>query len=397
MAEPPAKKREFNRPVVFTTPGYQTDVRLTVFDQDFHVHSVLLKIHSAFFRKFLDSPDKVPQVTVANLSVSGDISTPAGASRISCSGAPPVFKYHWITEIDGDNSAGWYLTAAKSNNSQANFSTFSGEQLREIAMFNTMMCAIYLKPYTIESCADLLVLTRLADFYCTLSIVSRTLNIAFHTSPTLINQIPQSRCEVFAAAAKLRNELLFREALVWIVGPWGKPTYKNLRDPKLKKVAHRAWTEVCAKIAEVHHLLMIAIASEALGNLIQLEDVEVNKAMNIATRAITRRFKVAVPRYFRKLDLALRKDPNIYSQEPELHKLIKQLRMSKLNLNKGIFEPGKQILVVQDNNGPDDYDEEENSDSDYDEDFENPGMEDHFLCAEIEDEDLPWDINETDF
>ena len=34
------------------------DTRLTVLRQEFHVHSVILKLHSAFFRKFLDSEDK---------------------------------------------------------------------------------------------------------------------------------------------------------------------------------------------------------------------------------------------------------------------------------------------------------------------------------------------------
>ncbi|KAG4428514.1 hypothetical protein IFR05_016003 [Cadophora sp. M221] len=400
MAEPAAKKQKFSEPVVFTTPDYQPDVHLSVFDQDFHVHSVFLKLHSAFFRKFLDSPDKAPQVTVANASASGDVSTPVEVSRISLAGPPPVFKYHWVTEIDGDNSAGWYLTATKSDTSHANFSTFSGDQLTEIAMFNAMMCAIYTKPYAIESCADLLVLTRLADFYCALSIVSRTLDIAFHTSPALINQIPQFRCEVFAAAAKLRNRLLFREALVWIVGPWRVPTYNNLEDPELKKVAHRAWTEICVKIAGINYSLMNAVETESVGGMIPFEDVEVSKALNIAVKFIVRGFKVTMPRYFRKLDLTLGKDRRIYSEEPGLYKLIKQLRANKLVLNKGSFESGKSMVVYQDNNDYgdyDDYDYRESSDSDDEVPYHNPGMEDHFLCAEIEDEDLPWDVNEVDF
>jgi hypothetical protein len=67
MAQPASKKQKTNEeppsPVVFQSPGLQPDVRLTVFDKEFHVHSVLLKLHSAFFRKFLDSPDKAKEAT----------------------------------------------------------------------------------------------------------------------------------------------------------------------------------------------------------------------------------------------------------------------------------------------------------------------------------------------
>jgi len=38
----------------------ELDTHLHVFDQDFDVHSGILKLHSAFFFKFLDSPEQVP-------------------------------------------------------------------------------------------------------------------------------------------------------------------------------------------------------------------------------------------------------------------------------------------------------------------------------------------------
>jgi len=46
-------------PVVFKSPNLQPDVRIKVFDAEFHVHSTILKLHSNFFRKFLDGPDKL--------------------------------------------------------------------------------------------------------------------------------------------------------------------------------------------------------------------------------------------------------------------------------------------------------------------------------------------------
>jgi hypothetical protein len=90
---PPAKKAKTSndgpKPVVFTTRGLTADVRLGVFNAEFHVHSVVLKMHSAFFFKFLDSPDKASPATVA----------------------PGVFKYEWVTKIDEDGS--WSLVDAR--------------------------------------------------------------------------------------------------------------------------------------------------------------------------------------------------------------------------------------------------------------------------------------------
>jgi hypothetical protein len=64
MAEPPLVKKQkvvkVKAPIIFKQArlGAQ-DTYLTVFNQEFHVHSMLLKLHSAFFGKFLGSPDKV--------------------------------------------------------------------------------------------------------------------------------------------------------------------------------------------------------------------------------------------------------------------------------------------------------------------------------------------------
>lgn len=70
-------------PVVFKSPGLQPDVRLKVFDTDFHVHSVVLKLHSNYFRRFLDAPDK-----------------PEGP-------ASPLFRYEYSTVVDEDGT--WAL------------------------------------------------------------------------------------------------------------------------------------------------------------------------------------------------------------------------------------------------------------------------------------------------
>jgi hypothetical protein len=65
--------------VVILNTSLKPDTRLRVFSTDFHVHSSALKLHSAFFRTFLDSPDKAT-------ATSGS------------------FRYTWFTKVDEDGS-----------------------------------------------------------------------------------------------------------------------------------------------------------------------------------------------------------------------------------------------------------------------------------------------------
>lgn len=70
-------------PDVFFSPGLKPDTRFTVFEKEYHVHSVILKLHSNYFRRFLDSPDKE--------------AAPVDA----------LFKYDYVSVVDKDGS--WAL------------------------------------------------------------------------------------------------------------------------------------------------------------------------------------------------------------------------------------------------------------------------------------------------
>lgn len=72
---------------MFEALGLKPDVRFKVFDNEFHLHSTVLKLHSEFFLKFLDSAEKeVLQDTI----IQG-------------------FKYEWNSMIDGD---GWHMVVS---------------------------------------------------------------------------------------------------------------------------------------------------------------------------------------------------------------------------------------------------------------------------------------------
>jgi hypothetical protein len=84
----PAKRQKNEEviPIIFTTPDSKPDIRIKVFNKEFHVNSVMLKLKSAFFREFLD-PLNCPQ-------------------RSSV-----AFKYEWFTKID--DAGGWTLSCGR--------------------------------------------------------------------------------------------------------------------------------------------------------------------------------------------------------------------------------------------------------------------------------------------
>lgn len=88
MAPPPAKKQKTDPkpPIIFKSPGMKPDIYFKVFNQEFHVTSMVLKLTCGFFRTFLDpSGGKLPKST------------------------QPAFASEWLTRIDDDGT--WELSS----------------------------------------------------------------------------------------------------------------------------------------------------------------------------------------------------------------------------------------------------------------------------------------------
>jgi hypothetical protein len=83
-------------PVVFNARGMTLDVRITVFETVFHVHSQILKLHSYFFLTFFDSADKKVD------------------KRAAGGQSDATFKYEWITKIV-DEGKDWQLVSKGAN------------------------------------------------------------------------------------------------------------------------------------------------------------------------------------------------------------------------------------------------------------------------------------------
>jgi hypothetical protein len=125
MVPPPTKKQKIESlpksPIIFQSPGLKPDVSLKVFDVEFYVHSIVLKLHSAFFRKFLYSANKAASRSTnsaANFDASGSASdgtTPPEASATRPSMVFGAFKYKWVTKIDECEEDKWHLVSDNPN------------------------------------------------------------------------------------------------------------------------------------------------------------------------------------------------------------------------------------------------------------------------------------------
>ncbi|KAG4428676.1 hypothetical protein IFR05_015841 [Cadophora sp. M221] len=106
----------------------EPDRQLQVFDQTFLLHSSALKLHSTYFRKLLDSPDK-----------------PATSTG--------KYRYSWIREIDG-NGPEWSLISdhtMQQGVERGDLSGFSCDKRASEMSFHSFLCAIYNRPYQVET------------------------------------------------------------------------------------------------------------------------------------------------------------------------------------------------------------------------------------------------------
>lgn len=74
------------------------------------------------------------------------------------------------------------------------------EEAAEQSAFEKLICALYLKPHSIDSVIELSNIARLASFYCTLRMVSTSLHATLPNSPGLIREIPSNCVEVLIVA-----------------------------------------------------------------------------------------------------------------------------------------------------------------------------------------------------
>ncbi|KAH9215144.1 hypothetical protein DL95DRAFT_364805 [Leptodontidium sp. 2 PMI_412] len=175
-------------PVVFTARGLEIDTRLRVFDTVFHVHSTILRLHSQYFYKFLDSADKA-----AGMSNEG-------------------FKYDWVTKIV-DGGKDWQLAGDLNLPEWKTCPHVNSGQRMQTNAFHNVLRAMYALPYILNHGHSIIIMTELARFYMCLPIISRTLDGAISRSPRYFGiQVRNSRSHVIFEKGMAAEAVATRES-----------------------------------------------------------------------------------------------------------------------------------------------------------------------------------------
>lgn len=228
---------------------------------------------------------------------------------------------------------------------------------------------MYNRPYTIDSGNDLLILTRQADFYCALPIVSATLSAAL-IEGKLFKELDWSKktendrdfeegCffmimeRLLYMGLKLRHRLLFRECFIHIVGLWQHHKNKSakiMRDPVVRLLVEKAHAELNTKILKVFQsALFIALKDP---QKLPKQEKEVLSGDFGSPEQTAQFWRLALIRATVRTDW----DESDFPKRP-----IKILLASNLVFDRTGFGAGEGIY------------------------------ERVFLCADIADEDMPWE------
>ncbi|KAF7946303.1 hypothetical protein EAE96_009304 [Botrytis aclada] len=220
---------------VYKLPGHKVDVKLLVFDHEIHCHSLMLKLGSAYFRKFLDSADK----------------TSASANA--------TFKYEYVTIQDTPEDVPSLEVASKIKD-RGDKPVDAGSDHWYIAVKNMTDC-MYGKSFTLTSVRDIDSLVKVADFYGAMPVVSRALDTIFFRSPKFIEQIPENAGSLLKIAYRLRNRTLYKECMIHVAGRWKSNPCISEDDMDLRIRVLVAYGSICDKLLTANVKLIRLLAS----------------------------------------------------------------------------------------------------------------------------------------
>jgi hypothetical protein len=262
----------------------------------------------------------------------------------------------------------------------------------EAVAFEKLLNAMYSKPTVIEDSRELHDMTRLADFYCALPVLSTSLYISLLNSPKFLDDIcslstaayhkrpirdtrilgasppivtefpPNHPVSLLKLAAKLRHPILFREMMVYVVSLW--ESNRSIWEPAIKDAG---LDDVLAKAYHAVHHLQASVFFGIFRGAVDDEAWRV-KVYEVASQleplmATKKQMEMG---FFCD---RLRDQLTDFESEVKLEvsQMLCALMKNNLVLNKGICMPGYGDYFHQ------------------------------YLCAEVKDEDLPWDLEETDW
>jgi hypothetical protein len=215
--------------------------------------------------------------------------------------------------------------------------------------FKNLLCAMYNKKYELEADAcsyadDLLEMAVLGRLNGALPAVSRSLSTVLHLDSTAKPRIEFRGCPrlLLVAATDLRLPKLFKDALIFTLGPWEEPEfvllrkkseefpemYPQLLDGKVIKITEDAYSKLCAKILSVNKALLADLASMDQKIKVQYKDSRTECRVSDICKAIDGDDKLCPPSFYRRLYHAKSKG----NVEKALRKHIEPLMENNLTL-----------------------------------------------------------------
>jgi hypothetical protein len=240
-----------------------------------------------------------------------------------------------------------------------------------VTAFSKLLSAIYGQPYCLSSCEEFITITSLARFYVALSALSKSLHAANLHRDSLGFRLDIPYCSkiILAAAAELRHSDLFRDALIFSLGPFKNPAYRHMPDldSKLVKVCKNAYKSLCAKIAEAHSAILDA--SVQFEDYRTIQEIDKDVARIADSRGYTQSScgYMPLPLYYRKL---VRKEGLFDDVQQNYPGKIANLLWPLMENNLAFYPAGEIKGRYKDT---------------------------YFLCVTIDDEDLPWDTTQIEW
>jgi hypothetical protein len=199
-------------------------------------------------------------------------------------------------------------------------------------------------------------MTSLADYYRALPALSRSLYKAFAQKTFNVWECePENLSKVLNAAIKLRHPDLFRECIVFLAGEWDTEPVLSRYDERIRKLITAARNRIGYNIAQAEKQILRLTAQS---NHLQ---TEINKVKLISC--------LSFPEYYRNLkDGQGTYDTCNYGDErEEVEDILDTVLENNLKFGGSKCLSGKEP-------------------------FEN-----YFLCATVDDDDLPWDRSQNDW
>jgi hypothetical protein len=241
-----------------------------------------------------------------------------------------------------------------------------------VEAFKKLLEAFYGELYKLESVMELKRMTQLADYYCALPALSRSIHLPLFRGDIAVRHSPIASIEV---ATKLRHAALFRECVVWLVGRWSRTSFWNMAelDKKIHKTVMNARNQIGFMVAKVHEEVrfpeetLLSFSSKQhqlnVGQLLAMTRYNSDDAHRL--EQIEYDCEVGLPRYFYEVSKGFWGDFDEDIRGELLPVLKNNLLYSKSELKAGSIE--------------------------------HPMYEDYFFCATVDDDDLPWDRSQTDW